>query len=384
MPEEKDPWLEEDKDGFNTFDTRTGETDFANQVVSAVATPEQIAAIEAEEARAAAENQPPPEEPVAPPADEPKVIKFDDGSSVTIEKTSRGLVATLDAGTGAGPEVFHGANEAELLTTIASAKVHATRKIRELNKQVKLGAVQKTDEPSKPQPNGTKQLTADEIFEITTQLKSNPDTALEGWFQKKYGLSLEQLVGMAKQGSHAKAEQEMEAVARNFVNDNPDYYADPEGVNYTSVVAFIAKKYLDKTLTLANREAVLAEVYHRGYWTTDNLQEAYDELLESGLLQTKPVEQPPVEVTPPAQTREAVVTPVAPAPASQPTAIPAARRKPRAAITLGIRSNESVTPVVPAETKAPSDEDLESMSTDDIAKLIAGVRQEVLKTGRRK
>jgi hypothetical protein len=309
-----------------------------------------------------------PSEPVVPAApvepEGPEVIDLDDGGSITLDKEKGQWKATLDPGNGANPEVFWGKNKDGLVVNVLKAKLNATKKIRELNKQVKLAGV-----PPRPvaQPVVTatgKALSADEIFEIQTQLGSNPDQALELWFQKRTGLSVNQLVDLAQKGANAEANLRTEAVSREFLNRNPDYYPDNRNIE-------LILKWLGK-FKIGNPNATMHDLDAAGQWTVENIEEAFADLSSDGLLVQAP--KPPkaprqAETTPP------VAVPLEPAPAQRPDErIVRTETRPRAA--LGIRTSDITPAAVPQTPTAPSDEDLNNLSDEAIKALLGGVRRQ--------
>lgn len=332
------------------------------------------------------EEQQPPQPPPAKP--EPVVIENQDGSTVTIEKTSKGWKATLDSGAGK-PEVFFGATKDEMWQNVAVGKMNATRKIRELNRKVKLGSGNTTPAPAAPAETPAakpRELSADEVFEIKTQLESNPDLAMATWFQKKTGLSVNQLVQLAQnandkaaKGEDAKLELECEAVAKDFMGTHSDYY--PTDENFASVVLWLAKYKLRRPVTpetLQSQEGankVMNDLMRGGYWTVDNLTEAFEDLTEDGLLESAPA---PEEVV------EEETTPPAPAKPATPRGdgrIIRTITRPRAG--AGIRATETTRVNPPAAEAPPSAEELENLSDDEIANLMRGVRQTKLRTAPR-
>lgn len=321
---------------------------------------------------AAPPNPAPPAPPAATP-DVPVVVQLTDGSTVTYVKGKKGWEATLQAaGEGIRPEVFFGATKEELMHNVMVAKLNATQKIRSLNRKIKLGDPESghapAPVPATPAPK-LRTLSADEVFEIKTQLSSDPDLAMQTWFQKKTGLTVEQLVQLAQQGADARNELDLEAVAKEFVAETPEYYAT--GKNYGTLIARLAKSKLGITLTKENFEATCSLIAQRGFWTVAHLQEAFEDLSEAGLLETAPPEEPEA-VVPPAE------PPAPPAPAATPTPEPTRivreTRRPRAG--LGIRAAETTAggPAAPAN-QPPSAEALDNESDEAINALMAGVRQ---------
>jgi hypothetical protein len=314
----------------------------------------------------------PPAEPVAepvtplapPPApapveeDEPIVIDLGNGGQAVIEKTkSKGWKGSIDVGNG-GVQNFYGKTKNDLLIELFKAQANATKKIREQNRQIKLGAVTETP-ASTPQPviEDTRELTADDIVDIKLKLESNPDLAMETWFQKKTGLTVTQLVKLAQDGQRAKQELETEEVNKAFVRRNPDFYADENYENFASLVAYLAKHKLGKTLTSQNQDTLYRQLVSESKWTVQNLDEAYNELLDAGLLIQKPRRAPETPSTPTPQ------TPAEP----QRTSERIVRTETRPRASLGIQTRET-TPAQPEAPKLLSAEDLENMSESDIQK----------------
>lgn len=304
---------------------------------------------------------------VEPDPDEPEVTELEDGGTITLEKAKGQWKATLDPGGTANPEVFWGKSKNALVSTVLKAKLNATKKIRDLNKKIKLGSIPaqpvQVQQPSAYEP---KQLTGDEVFEIQTQLQSNPDLALETWFQKKTGVPMAQLVEWARKGAEAEANLRTEAVARAFVSRNPDYYPDPDNVNSVRLIQWIGK------YKLGNPGANIYDLDSSGQWTVENLEEAFADLSSDDLMVKAPrAPRTPrqTEPTPPVAVHQE------PAQSQRPDErIVRTETRPRAA--LGIR-NTDVTPTAPPATQnAPSVDDLERMSDEEIHRLYGAIRRQ--------
>ncbi len=326
-------------------------------------------------------------EPVTPPAPvvvtpaQPETYEYPDGSTVTLSKTSKGWCATLDSG-GKAPEKFYGRTKDELLTNVLAAKLHATQHIRELNKKIKLTAKPVAPTPQERPAPQVRNLTADETYEIKNLLTTNPDLAFSTLFQKKTGMTLEELVGLAEEGRFAKDELDSEAVAKTFMMAHPEYYADPDFANYLMIVGLLSKEKLGKTLDASSRESVNATMkalIRGGHWTVENLEEAFDELSEAGLLVANPDasededEEIPLPVVPP---QPVAVAPVVPKPAPPaPIADPriAGRRVGQRA-GLGIRQNEVSAPV-PETPRSLSADEFDNLSDTEISDLFSGIRR---------
>jgi len=327
-----------------------------------------------------------PAEPVAPApkGDEPQVYQYDDGSSVTIEHGTKGWKATLDSNTGAPLEIFYGGTKDELLVNLSAGKMHATQKIRELNKKSKLQIDGDGDsQPVAPQVSTpfSGNLTADDIFALKTKLQDNPDEAFEEWFFKKTGMTVAQLAQSARTGKDASDELSAEAIAKDFIGRHPEYITYEK--NFEALIAWLCKYKLGQPLNGRDPNALVGVLYNAGQFTSENLDEAYDDLISDGLLDLQdPNAEPeaPAEPVKPA----APVAPVAPAaPVTPPTNERIVReiRRPRAG--LGIRTRETVGVVTPDESsKPPSVEELDNLSTGDIEKLLSDIRRTRLGTRR--
>jgi hypothetical protein len=326
-------------------------------------------------------NAPPVQpEPVAPPAPAPapavpEVIEYEDGSALSIEKTPKGWRAVLDSGSG-NPEVFYGKTQNEMWTNVAAAKMHATRHIRDLDRKIKLTA---RPEPQTPPPAlaapRPRALTADEITEIRTQLNSDPALAFDNYFQKRTGLTIDQLTALASEGRVARQELEAESVVRVFKARHPEYETLDE--NYKAMLGWLAKYKLNRTLNDDNQYEIITALYDRGLWTPENLDEAFEDLAQDGLLELASSSE---------QDQDDAPEPAAPAP-PQPAAPPA--QNPRIAAVrvgqragLGIRQRETVAVPPSAAQQPPSDEEFERMTDAEIAAQFAAVRRHVSQTRR--
>lgn len=292
-------------------------------------------------------------EHVAPEVQEPEPTTFqmEDGSTFTIENTKKGWRAELNSGDG-NPEVFYGATKDELLQNLAVGKINATRKIREQNRKLKLGAQPTRTETVQTPVTKAHEYTADEIFEIKAQLDADPTLAFKNWFQKETGMSVGDLTSLAKDGKSARNELYRENVGKEFIALNPDFHVCPD--NAIAVYEWVAKYKLRK---LFAGVATLDELVEAGLFTVENLTEAFEDLRESGLLEF------------PQQAAEDEPEVVIPPPVIKPTPVGQPNRRARGA--LGIRSGGAP----PVLTPEPAPKNLEDMSDEQIASLMNGVRE---------
>lgn len=314
----------------------------------------------------------PVEPPPPPPDDEPEVLDLEDGTQLELKKDKGWWVGSVVGQIGS-PQVYKGATKNKLILEVLKAQANATKKIREQNTKLKLGTAQapRPQAPVIPAPQNNT-LTADEVFEIQTQLQSNPALALDNLFQKQTGLTVKQLVDLAQEGRQANIELKADSANRAFLAANPDYYPDADYKNIGTMIQWLAKFKLGKIANEANASEIFNELVTTGNYTAETLEEAFEDLSNDGFLITAPRQAPPVQVAPPPPV---VVQqePVQPAPRPD-SRIVRQETRPRAA--TGIRTSD-ITPVAPPATpQAPSADDLENMTDEEHTRLWNAMRRE--------
>jgi len=288
---------------------------------------------------------------------EPVVYNYDDGSTVTIEQpelTGRGWRATADSGTGKPAEVFYGKTKDELLQNVLVGKLNATRKINELKRKALLDAPVNDPSPvSDPEPQTQPtRLSANDVFDLKAKLEENPDLANELWFQKRTGMTPEQLTSVLQslqnKTEDAQSASEDTAIAQILIDwrDTSDYVNDDR--NRDAIIAWLLKFKARVSPARFNVEGGLSHLYQNGHLTNENLDEAWDDLKEEG---------------------QAFLN----APAPAPVAVNPGNRRPRNA-GFNIRSNGGTvatrTPQVPEKiTQA----ELDKMSDEEIKNLYHGI-----------
>lgn len=313
--------------------------------------------------------------PTPEPEDAPRVYQIDGGGTLALEKGNKGWQATLDTGIdGVRNQVFYGKTKDELLLNLSKAQLHATKKIRSQDQKIKLGDPAPSTPTAPPvpgQPVAVRDLTADERFEYKTLLDSDPVRAHDYYNEKRYGLNPEQFAQRLNESLNIKKQttvNEANSRAERFVETNKDFYPDPEGKNYLTMVRYLGRNYLNRAVTQATASATVEALAEAGHWTIENLEAAKDDLNESGLLLSKPAaptQAPPVAVTPQAEPVPPV-TPPAP-----PRVIPPVER-PRAA-NLGLRVAGNA-PAVAPET-APSVDDPSNLSDAELEQVMLNLKQ---------
>lgn len=360
-PTQTDPWLDADKDGFGQVSFTPDPEDLFPDEPNIVIAPNDQLEPEIVTNTVVPEPDPLPEPVavVAPDPEGPELIENTDGTFIQIEKSSKGWKATLDSSAiGGRKEVFYGKTKTEMFNNIAVGKMNATKELNKLNRRIKLGEGDDTPPIVVQQMEKItgRRLTADESTEIKLLLETDPDKGLDTWFQKRTGTTVDQLVQQAQEGKQASNELYMEGVHKQFLGAvGSDYYPDPGYVNYSSLLAYLAKNKLRRKLTTTNQTEIINLLLENGQYTSSNLEEAFAELSEDGLLLKAP--------TAPRVTPATPVVPVEPAPQDR---IVRQETRPRAG--LGIRPSE-VTPVRGPAPTPPSAEDINDLSDEELANL---------------
>lgn len=294
---------------------------------------------------------------------EPEVIENEDGSTITIERGPNGIKATLSIGSGGGKEVFHGQNESEVLRSVLSAKLHATKKIREQSFKLKTTpSVVETPQAQTTTRPASVNLSADDVMSIAAKLKQNPDAALEEYFQKKTGATIQQIVAAAAKGQQAADCMVIELAAKEFSTEHPDYLFCEE--NSEAILSWLCSQKLGKRLTKANYDTLVEELVNKGFYTSESLGEAYDELSEAGLLQVED-EEPDEEDESASDESSASVETKAPSQGIPAGTVSRAKTLPA---NYGLRSNVTSAPQA-AQAGGFSADDLENLSNDEVRRL---------------
>lgn len=319
-----------------------------------------------------------------PPA--PEVIELDGGMSVKIEQDSVAedgstvpWKATLEANTGARPEVFSAKTQKDLMKQVFVAKVNATKKINQQEKQLKLSRPETPVQPVQPTVTGGKVLTADDEFQFNADFKANPAKAIEKWYQTRLGQAPEETARISKAAQETTAASlQILSVqeSKQFLSDNSNYLRTDS--NFTELLKYLVKyqpvdDYSRQLVRIPEKQNELVlHLTRLGVFNSDNLSEAFNELSEAGLLELAPEPKPVARAT------EVVEEPVAEPPATQ--RIANVRRVSR--VANGLTQRETVQGPPAVSPTAPSVEELENATDDEIAKLLQGVRSLAAKTRR--
>jgi hypothetical protein len=200
------------------------------------------------------------------PEPKPAVAKSDDEPPVE-PKSEKKFRREIDLGDGGGKQVFEADTPEELLDKLADAQLNATRKIRELNRQVK--RAKRVFKPAAPAPTSVadpeiKPLTQDEEFMLGAQFSQMPRKSFERLFEAVVGMKPSQFKTELDQVRAFKEAQDANKAAQEFLADHKDDYL-PTPENYQAIQGFLDSHSLPMT--------------------RENLEEAFEELNESGLLE---------------------------------------------------------------------------------------------------
>jgi hypothetical protein len=210
----------------------------------------------------------PAAQPTAQPAAQPT-----QGAPAAAAKFRR----EIDLGDGSGKQVFEADTPEELIDKLTKAQENATRKIRQLNRQVKATA-RKPQQPA-AQPKQPRVLSADEQFQLATEIQTNPLAAFDKLFEATTGFKPDEFRAHMGEFEQIKAERDAQVAVQGFLNDHAtDYFPTPR--NYQAIQNFLDSNGLPLT--------------------SENLEYAFDELTTSGLLEQRPAAPQPA---PSAQSR---------------------------------------------------------------------------------
>jgi len=377
-----DPWLDEDfrlADNSNTYFEELPR--IAQEEGFVEPAPEPVSDLVPEPVAAVPEPTPAPE-----PEPQPSTITDENGVTVTIDKRKGQWYAEVDTHIpGTQPERFYGKTKDELLTRLALGKGNATKRVRELDRKVKLGEGSATSVPIKanaPKKVVVHDLTADEAWEYKTLFESNPVAAQDYYYEKRFGLSPQEVAQKLNEVTLTHQLADISAAANAFVQQNPDYY--PTQRNFYTVVRYLVKKSLGRAIQPdEDMDQLTIDLLERGVWTVEHLEQAKDDLLASELLEVAP--QPPAPrqtVKPVPEPQPPVPTPTSepvPAPAVPPVdnQQPAGRTR---AANFGIRVTGG--PALASPEQALPDEDVNNWSDDVVESAMRTYRLNRQKNGR--
>lgn len=153
---------------------------------------------------------------------------------------------------GGGKQVFRGQNTEQLLEQLVKAQEHATRKIRELNQELKKLQESRGEDAAIPasmlkQPRA---LSEAELAQLNEIFQQNPAQAVERYVQLQTGYTLTEISNLLNtvrtEIESRQREQRILQAAEEFVERHrDDYYACPE--NYDALMRYLEAHNMDVT-----------------------------------------------------------------------------------------------------------------------------------------
>lgn len=214
------------------------------------------------------------------------------GVRATVPGVSK-FTREIDLGDGSGKQVFKADSAEALLDVLTEAQKNATIKIRE--QQFELKKAQRAQPERIDTPTATKRdLSAQELLDITNELSKNPASAVDKIFKAQTGLTA------AEVGTFINDFRTAQSIAKAdtdfLLNHQEDYV--PSAQNAARIEKFLADEKLQHT--------------HK------NLEYAFQELTEGGLLEVNSAD--PNKVTVPShQRRKPMSTGIRQSSSSRPT-----------------------------------------------------------------
>jgi hypothetical protein len=177
-----------------------------------------------------------------------------------VEEKPQVFTRKIDLGDGSGVQVFEAPTQDELIDKLVQAQTHATRKIREQHKEIK---VEKTVEKAVEQ-----ELTADEEYLLSLEMQNHPGKTQKKLLEQTFGMPLAEIKATLARAKELELTQRAEAAANEFVQKHDEFYPCPK--NGAKIQAYMRTHGLEPSV--------------------ENLEKAFEDLSESGLLEAKPEE----------------------------------------------------------------------------------------------
>lgn len=190
------------------------------------------------------------------------------------EKPSGKFRREIDLGDGSGKQVFEADSAEALIDELTKAQENATRKIRaqQFELRRKQRAKPERQVATKPIEIGTpKTLTADELFQLGQELQTDPTVAFNKILQAQTGMDANQLVAIGKEFASLQQARLVNEAETSFLqaHQGVDYLPTPD--NARAIQKFLQEEQLP--------------------YTAANLEFAFQELSESGLLDMPDLEE---------------------------------------------------------------------------------------------
>jgi hypothetical protein len=250
----------------------------------------------------------------------------------------------IDLGDGTGVQVFEGRGETELDAIkdlndrLVKAQENATRTIREFQRK----------HPKEPEPAKEPVISDDQEYVFKQQFEKKPTEAFKAMFKELTGMDVTEFKtwqAAQKAADEARAAQEKSLqIQRDWVAGHPEYITSPENGDQI-------------------RNWVVSHNYHE--FTQENLEKAFDDLSERGLLKLKTDEaSAPTKTETTTKGKETRIEPTVPEVVADVTPV----RSPKKASSVSTTRSDA--PVVKAEL---TEDELYDLPREEFEKLGKGI-----------
>ena len=166
----------------------------------------------------------------------------------------------IDLGDGSGKQVFEAESMEALIDKLSDAQAHATRKIREQAAELKKRTATPADDAAQAQAE------ADAEWLLSQEFTANPSATFAKLFEKVVGKPLTSFKTDLQRLSEFERAQSETTAAQAFVAKHADDYV-PTPANGERLTRYLKTYKMDGTI--------------------ENIEQAFKDLSESGLLETK-------------------------------------------------------------------------------------------------
>lgn len=168
---------------------------------------------------------------------------------------------------GGGKQVFEADTADALIDKLTEAQTNATKKIREQATRLRAQPIRSSDTSTESVAFKPKELSLDDKFALSQKLQNDPDGGFEDILQAKTGMTSADLRELKDFVSTIKGQQAQATIDTKFLQDHAEEFY-PSPANATAINNFLKSENLP--------------------YNNANLDYAFQELTESGLLEVKP------------------------------------------------------------------------------------------------
>lgn len=170
-------------------------------------------------------------------------------------------VQEIDLGDSAGKQVFKSKSLIGLVKELTKAQENATRKIRQQEFDLKRRVKVEPERVVADVKKATRELSADELYQLSLDMQSNPEKALDKLLEAKIGHNLTGLQSKLEGVDRIIQAEAMKVAQVEFVTEHKDDFL-PSASNADTIQKFLVKENLQ--LTKANLEYAFQELTSGG------------------------------------------------------------------------------------------------------------------------